>query len=160
MVYNLNLNIKFVAGLCNSVKSLYESQCIKSKSSSDSGFDLALPCDVLIPKKSLGFKIPLGVMCEPNYSDNVKRGVYLFPRSSTGSKTPLRLSNGTGIIDNGYRGELIACVDNVSETDYKGVCGTRLFQLCSGDLSPMSVNVVEKLTNTERQCGGYGSTGA
>ena len=32
---------------------------------------------------------------------------YLYPRSSI-SKTPLRMSNSTGIIDAGYRGEIIA----------------------------------------------------
>ena len=40
-------------------------------------------------------------------------GYYLYPRSSTGSKTPLRLSNSIGVIDSGYRGNLIACFDNI-----------------------------------------------
>ena len=51
---------------------------------------------------------------------------YLYPRSSI-SKTPLRLCNSVGIIDAGYRGNIMAFVDNIDE-DYD--LGTRLFQLC------------------------------
>ena len=125
----------------------------------DSGLDLPLPRDVIIPKNSVGFKIPLGFSAEPSFEDEKPRGYYLYPRSSTGSKTPLRLSNGTGIIDFGYRGEITACVDNISNNDYTVAKGQRLFQLCSPDLSPIVVDVVDNLSTTTRQSGGYGSTG-
>ena len=125
----------------------------------DSGLDLPLPCDVIIPKNSIGFKIPLGIAAEPTFDDKKIRGYYLYPRSSTGSKTPLRLSNGTGIIDFGYRGELMACVDNISNEDFNAVKNQRLFQLCSPDLSPIVVNITNELSTTARQSGGYGSTG-
>ena len=42
---------------------------------------------------------------------------YLYPRSSMGSKTPLRLSNSVGIIDAGYRGNIIGVVDNISDRE-------------------------------------------
>lgn len=126
----------------------------------DSGLDLPLPCDVVIPKNSIGVKIPLGISVEPKFVDNKPRGYYLYPRSSTGSKTPLRLSNGTGIIDFEYRGVITACVDNISNEDFRATKGQRLFQLCSPDLSPIDVDVVDVLSNTKRQSGGYGSTGA
>ena len=74
---------------------------LKTSSSTDSGFDLIIPKDIVIPKNSLGFKIHLGIKCQPQFDDMRPRGFYLYPRSSTGSKTPLRLSNGTGIIDFG-----------------------------------------------------------
>ena len=83
----------------------------------------------------------------------------LFPRSSTGSKTPLRLSNGTGIIDYEYRGEITACVDNISDSDFEAKKGVRLFQLCSPDLSPISIDISDVLNTTSRNIGGYGSTG-
>ena len=88
------------------------------------------------------------------------RGFYLYPRSSTGSKTPLRLSNGTGIIDFEYRGEIIACVDNISNDDYIAKKGVRLFQLCSPDLSPIVFKITDNLNSTSRSEGGYGSTGS
>ena len=50
-------------------------------------------------------------------------------RSSCGSKTPLRLANSIELIDSGYRGELIAIVDNLGSTDVHINQGDRLFQL-------------------------------
>ena len=128
-------------------------------SSTDSGLDLVLPSNIVIPKNTLSFKIPLGVSCEPFFDDGKPRGYTLYARSSTGSKTPLRLSNGTGIIDYGYRGEITACVDNISNDDYTAMKGQRLFQLCSPDLSPISFEVTCYLSDSTRQNGGYGSTG-
>ena len=49
-----------------------------------------------------------------------------MPRSSI-SKTPLRLANSIGLIDGGYRGELMLC-DNVEGALY-GRKGKRLFQM-------------------------------
>ena len=37
--------------------------------------------------------------------------------------------------------------------------GTRLFQICSPDLSPLKLVIVEELTETSRGEGGFGSTG-
>jgi dUTPase len=96
-------------------------------------------------------------------------GYYLYPRSSI-VKTSLRLANSVGIIDSGYRGELIAVVDkHDSSNDWKTVLKRdckqydRLFQICSGDLSPFLVEIVENENDlgliTERGCGGFGSTG-
>lgn len=82
---------------------------------------------------------------------------YLYPRSSI-SKTPLRMSNGTGIIDAGYRGNIIAKVDNISENDYKIEKGTRLFQICDVSLDEIDIKIVDELSCTTRGDGGFGST--
>ena len=83
----------------------------------------------------------------------------LFPRSSI-SKTPLRLSNSIGLIDSGYRGELLAVVDNISSEKYEVKKGDRLFQIVNKDLVPFEEIVeTEKLDETDRGDGGFGSTG-
>jgi len=82
---------------------------------------------------------------------------YLYPRSSI-SKTPLRMSNSTGIIDAGYRGNIIAKLDNISNEEYKIEKGTRLFQICSPSLDEIELKVVDKLSITTRGTGGFGST--
>ena len=52
--------------------------------------------------------IHLGISCE-----NLENKPYmLMPRSSI-AKTPLRLSNSIGLIDAGYRGEIMAAIDNI-----------------------------------------------
>jgi dUTP pyrophosphatase len=88
---------------------------------------------------------------------------YLYPRSSTGTKTPLRLANSVGIIDSGYRGPLIAAFDNGNEDDFQIQDKQRLVQICAPDLSyPIYVILVdseEELGKTNRGSGGFGSTG-
>jgi dUTP pyrophosphatase len=101
-------------------------------------------------------------------------GFYLYPRSSI-SKTRMRLANSVGIIDAGYRGDLIAAVDSIGvfgSTDiwqiWKDTLSPikkydRYFQVCAPDLSPFLVHIVEteqELGNpTTRGAGGFGSTG-
>jgi dUTP pyrophosphatase len=139
------------------------------KDINSSGLDIMIPEDITIPAKSYGFKIKLGIACEPVKIWNTKEeqcvvfkpancGYYLYPRSSL-SKTPLRLANSIGIIDSSYRGELIAAVDNISDKEYEIKQGQRLFQLCSNTLEPINYCIVKELSDTERGEGGFGSTG-
>jgi dUTP pyrophosphatase len=90
-------------------------------------------------------------------------GYYMYPRSSI-SKTPLMLANHTGIIDSGYRGNLIAAVRYLPSTGnntYEAEKDTRLFQICHPQLCPIYVVLVDEtqLSLTERGSGGFGSTG-
>jgi len=83
----------------------------------------------------------------------------LVPRSSMGSKTPLRLSNSIGIIDSGYRGELIAVVDNNSNKDYSITKGDRLVQVVPFDGTGVSKLLLDNVNSTVRGDNGFGSTG-
>jgi len=123
----------------------------------DVGLDLFFPENVLIPKGSLGFMIDFGIQCEGKMGDTCVP-YYLYPRSSI-SKTPLRMSNSVGIIDAGYRGNLMAAVDNVSEEDYQIQKGQRLFQICPWNDFNVKLEVVDALGDSERGNDGFGSTG-
>jgi len=98
--------------------------------------------------------IRLGIACEPEDG----RAYFLMPRSSI-SKTPLRMANSIGLIDGGYRGELIAMVDNIKEDAFLVEKGQRLFQLIACDCSPVFYELKETLSDTTRGVGGFGSTG-
>ena len=98
--------------------------------------------------------IKLGISCEPVDG----RAYYLFPRSSI-SKTPLRMSNSIGLIDGGYRGEIMASCDNIKNESYTVTKGQRLFQLVAADSSDISYDLVDSLSDTSRGTGGFGSTG-
>ena len=128
----------------------------------DSGLDLFVQGEVVVPAKALGFKIDMMISCEA-FTDITKQGgnvaYYLWPRSSMGAKTPLRLSNSMGLIDAGYRGNIIALVDNLSETDYKVMPGSRLVQLVSPHAKSITFELVNSLSETSRGVGGLGSTG-
>lgn len=68
--------------------------------------------------------VPLGIAVE------VPKGHMLIiaPRSSTGTKTPLRMTNSIGVIDSDYRGEIHAAFCNVSDVTYIAHEGDRLVQ--------------------------------
>ena len=76
-----------------------------------------------------------------------------------GTKSPLRLANSVGIIDAGYRGNIMGIVDNISQEDFMIEAGSRMFQLCSPILSPISFQLSDELSETSRGEGGFGSTG-
>ena len=128
----------------------------------DSGFDLFSNKDVILCNSGyrMGFKHDMCVQCAA-YVDGKPSPFYMYPRSSI-VKTPLRLSNSVGIIDSGYRGNLMGVFDvfpDPSTTDYTIESGVRLLQICSPWLGPISVTLVDGLDQTSRGSGGFGSTG-
>lgn len=89
------------------------------------------------------------------------RAYWMMPRSSI-SKTPLRLANSLGLIDAGYRGTLIAAVDNRAAEPFTININDRLFQVVNSDLLPWdAIEVVDTIPGGEtlRGEGGFGSTG-
>ena len=119
----------------------------------DAGLDLYVLEDIHFePCETKAIK--LGISCEPE--DGI--AYYLFPRSSI-SKTPLRMANSIGLIDGGYRGEIMAVCDNIKSESYTAEKGQRLFQLVATDSSPIQYELVEELEMTTRGTGGFGSTG-
>ena len=120
----------------------------------DAGLDLYVLEDINFePGETKTIK--LGISCEPE--DGI--AYYLFPRSSI-SKTPLRMANSIGLIDGGYRGEIMAICDNIKSEDYTVEKGQRLFQLVAADSSPIEYELVAEIEMTTRGTGGFGSTGA
>ena len=81
----------------------------------------------------------------------------LFPRSSI-SKTNLRLANAVGVIDSGYRGEVMLKFDKQGDKDYK--VGDRIGQLMLIPIPSIQFVEVTNLPSSDRAFGGFGSTGA
>jgi dUTP pyrophosphatase len=119
----------------------------------DAGLDVYVLEDIEF-KAGETKKIKLGISCEPEDG----QAYYLFPRSSI-SKTPLRMANSIGLIDGGYRGEIMAVCDNIKDFTYTAEKGQRLFQLVATDSSPIHYELVDSLSDTSRGKGGFGSTG-
>ena len=128
----------------------------------DSGVDLVVPDNLLCcsyATKKINHLINCQMYKVKKDGKKVNVGYWLLPRSSI-SKTPLRMANSVGLIDMGYRGDIIGKVDTVYGDSYTVEKGTRLFQIASGDLTPISkVHVVEELSESVRGTGGFGSTG-
>ena len=70
------------------------------------------------------------------------------------------LVNSVGVIDSGYRGNLMAAFYNTKKEAVTINAGDRIVQICLPNLSPkFIVECVEELEETERGEGGLGSTG-
>jgi len=147
------------------VKALYHDDALETSNANretrgDAGLDLYCPGDLtILPRETA--KIDLKIQCE-GLSDDNGRNVcyYLYPRSSI-SKTPLRLANSVGIIDAGYRGNIMAVVDNISDEPFDIQKGQRLFQICGRFLEPINLTLIDTtLSDSERGNGGFGSTGS
>ena len=189
----------------DAVKQLYLNHGFFNKG--DSGIDLFFPDKVNFRNGSTTF-VDLKIKCEMiDNTTNKNVSYYLYPRSSI-SKTSLMLHNSTGIIDEGYRGNIKTAIINTSQQniswinvalvfysiiitniniiDYELVRiftfynlihilaifmplsfygfitipkHTRLVQICSPTLESINVEIVTKLSDSERGENGFGSTG-
>jgi dUTPase len=132
----------------------------------DSGFDLLSPEMTLgFQNRQYGVEMRLGAHFAALDAQGTPVPYLLLARSST-SLTPLRMSNQIGLADAGYRGELIARVDCVSNHEqYVVERGRRLFQVVQHNWLPWNdiifVNRLEDLPAPpdNRGAGGFGSTG-
>jgi dUTP pyrophosphatase len=83
----------------------------------------------------------------------------LFPRSSIANKD-ITLSNSVGVIDAGYRGELMAKFKSIVPSRAKKYnVGDKIIQLIIIPIPEINLVVSETLSETERGNGGFGSSG-
>jgi deoxycytidine triphosphate deaminase len=164
---------------------------LKNNKYPNAGFDLFIPNDVDFKKAFENILVDLKVrlqmwkyVVKPNYSlfemetdfnmddlnetlkyDITPCSYYMYPRSSI-CKTPLIISNSLGIIDSGYRNNIMVPLRYITSrfTDYSFYTlhkNSRITQICHPSLEPIYVKIYEdtnQLTLTSRN-GGFGSTG-
>ena len=100
--------------------------------------------------------VPTGIAIALPSADYV---ALLFARSGLGIKKGIALSNGVGVIDSDYRGEIAVGLVNLSKEDYTVLPGDRIAQLMITPVVQPAVTFVDTLDETERGAGGLGSTG-
>ncbi len=93
---------------------------------------------------------------------DLEYGAMIIPRSGLGHKEGLVLGNGTGLVDNDYRGEVMVSVMIRKAGFEKTIMpGERIAQMCLVKLPQAQFRFVEEFIedDTERGEGGFGSTG-
>lgn len=100
--------------------------------------------------------IPTGLAMALPSKDHV---ALVFARSGLGIKKGVCLSNGVGVIDSDYRGEIAVGLVNLSAEDYTVMPGDRIAQLMVVPVVQPTVTLVDELDETDRGAGGFGSTG-
>jgi dUTP pyrophosphatase len=129
------------------------------KTEGDSGMDLRadIPAPVVLHPMERKL-IPSGIHVElpEGYEVQVRS------RSGLSSKNGIMVVNGVGTVDNGYRGDIGACLINLSNVNFTINPGDRVAQIVFMPVSHakwVEVENMSGLSNTERGDGGFGHTG-
>lgn len=84
---------------------------------------------------------------------------FIFTRSGLGIKKGIHVTNGVGVIDSDYRGEICVGLHNLSAEPYTVQPGERIAQMIIMPYFTPAVVEVTSLSETDRGAGGFGSTG-
>ena len=155
----------------NDIKNQYverinlHNQSLQENTFMDSGFDILVTEEQIMFTHKVN-KVDFKIKCEMKTKNTsgqwIPSAFYMYPRSSI-SKSKFRLANNVGIIDSGYRGNLMGMFDVIySQENVMCEKGTRLLQICSPTLEPFKIVLVEsdsQLSTTQRGNGGFGSSG-
>ena len=71
----------------------------------------------------------------------------------------MTVANAPGVVDAGYRGEVMVRLTTTSVFPYQVHRGDRIAQLLIVPIIRPKVTIVDHLDNTQRGTGGFGSTG-
>jgi dUTP pyrophosphatase len=121
----------------------------------DAGLDLVANAEVTL-KPGERAMVPTGiaVAIPEGYAGLV------LPRSGLASKHGITLANAPGLIDSGYRGEVMVAVVNLDrEEAYTIARGERIAQLVIAPFATVAVEESDALPASERGEGGFGSSG-
>lgn len=84
---------------------------------------------------------------------------FIFPRSGLACNSGIRLSNCVGVIDSDYRGEVMVSLTCDDKDPQRIQPGERIGQIVFIHYEPEQFEEVDKLDETIRGEGGFGSTG-
>lgn len=138
------------------IKKLVENAVIPTYAhNTDAGMDLTATSRNIDTQGNIVYGTGIAVEIPQGYVGLV------FPRSSI-AKTDLSLSNAVGVIDSGYRGEITFKFRYHQPLDgnvswYR--VGERIGQLIIMPYPKIEFEEVEELSETDRNLGGFGSTG-
>jgi dUTP pyrophosphatase len=121
----------------------------------DAGLDLCSAVDVVVsPGERVMIPTGVAVAIPDGHAGLV------LPRSGLASKQGLTMANSPGLIDAGYRGEVICAAVNLDrEREVKIAVGERIAQLVIVELPTVAPEWVDDLPESARGDGGFGSTG-
>ncbi len=100
--------------------------------------------------------VPCGIAIELPSNEYV---ALVFARSGLAVKKGVTLSNGVGVIDSDYRGEIGLGLYNLGKEPYVISHGDRIGQMVIMNVENFVMSEVSALDSTQRGEGGFGSTG-
>jgi dUTP pyrophosphatase len=118
----------------------------------DAGFDLYSVLDAVIPPKQRK-TVRTGIAIQmPDHLAGL-----VWPRSGLSVKHGIDVL--AGVIDSGYRGEIMVCLYNTSDENVSINTGDRIAQIIFQEVPRVIMEVHESLGSSQRGENGFGSTG-
>ena len=120
------------------------------------GMDLRAAIDnnvVLNPSERVLIPTGIKIALPKNFVADVRS------RSGLALKNGIVVLNAPGTIDSDFRGEIGVILVNLGSDSFVIERGMRIAQLVILPYSRVDLEVVQELEDTDRSCGGYGSTG-
>jgi dUTP pyrophosphatase len=118
------------------------------------GLDLRADEDILLaPGERRPVPTGLAVEIPPGYEGQVR------PRSGLAARHGIGMVNAPGTIDSDYRGEVVVILVNHGQAPFAARRGERIAQLVIAPVARVEVELAERLSDTGRGDGGFGSTG-
>ncbi len=128
----------------------------KYQTENSAGVDIRASLDEDLVLKAGEFKlVSTGIYLEIPSSYEVQ----IRARSGLSIKHGIGLVNGIGTIDSDYRGEIKVPLINFSKEDFTIENGMRIAQMVLSKYEKINFKEVDELSDSERQDGGFGSTG-
>ncbi len=128
----------------------------KYQTENSAGVDIRASLDEDLVLKAGEFKlVSTGIYLEIPSSYEVQ----IRARSGLSIKHGIGLVNGIGTIDSDYRGEIKVPLINFSKEDFTIENGMRIAQMVLSKYEKIDFQEVDELSDSERQDGGFGSTG-
>ncbi len=100
--------------------------------------------------------IPTGIAVE---LPNNEMAAFIFARSGLATKYGISLTNGVGVVDSDYRGEICVGLRNFGKENYVIEKNERIAQMVIMPVISAIFSECEALNKTDRGNGGFGSTG-
>lgn len=100
--------------------------------------------------------VPTGIAIELPSSE---MAAFIFARSGLATKNGISLSNGVGVVDSDYRGEICVGLRNFGTKSYTIEKNERIAQMVIMPVVSAIFFECEVLNETDRGSGGFGSTG-
>lgn len=114
----------------------------------------------------IDIKTPQDFMLEAHGACSIRTGVHVqIPHGMCGllvAKSGLNVKKGivsTGLIDEGYTGEIVVKLDNLSDNDHLFRRGDKISQLVIIPVVYEDIQIVDSIEGGERGADGFGSTG-
>lgn len=136
------------------IQLLNEKALIPTKANEyDAGFDLYSNVDTVIPSKQRK-TVSTGIALEmPEYFAGL-----IWPRSGLSVKQGIDIL--AGVVDSGYRGEIMVCLYNTSDENVSIQAGDRIAQIIFQEVPRVIMEVHASLGSSQRGNNGFGSSGA